>query len=295
LAGARAREVTIRSLSSHEEFFEALKVQSRAWGMPEVEQVPAHVLIAASRNGGVVLGAFDPLGRLIGFVFGFTGLGPKGPYHYSHMMGVVPEWQGKGVGFRLKLAQREAALFMGLRLIKWTFDPLQRGNSRLNLGKLGVIVRTYARGYYGEMLDDVNRGVRSDRVVAEWFLESERVRSLLARRRRAPTPGELLERGARVCVDSRPVEGGLRRPRLLNPRPKSDLVLVEIPWSVAAYREGGRLDLLKEWRRVTASAFERLMSDGFVDVDVAQDAQRRSFHVLVRADLEEVLSRGPWW
>ncbi len=294
---AGREDVVIRPISCYEEFVEAMKVQELAWGMPEVEQVPAHVLIAAARNGGVVLGAFEPSsGRLVGFVFGFTGLGPDGPYHYSHMMGVVPEWQGRGVGFKLKLAQREAALSKGLKLMKWTFDPLQRGNSRLNLGKLGVVIRTYVRSYYGEMLDEVNRGVPSDRVVAEWFLDSERVRSVIARRRPSPTPGELLDRGATVCVDSQPEEGALRRPRVLSVNLGAELALVEIPWSVPEYRRLGRLDLLQEWRTATAKAFERLTKVGFLDVDLAQDRmRRRCFHVFVRASLEEVLSSGPWW
>ncbi len=293
---AEREEVIIRPLVRYEEFEEAVRVQELAWGMPEIERVPTHILIAAARNGGVVLGAFEPSsGRLIGFVFGFTGLGPEGPYHYSHMMGVVPEWQGRGVGFRLKLAQREAALSRGLRLMKWTFDPLQRGNSRLNLGKLGVVIRTYVRSYYGEMLDEVNRGVTSDRVVAEWFLDSERVRAVTSAKRPSPTPGELLDRGAVVCLDSLP-EGSLRRPRVLRVRPGAEQALVEIPWSVSKYRREGRLDLLREWRSATAEVFERLIRLGFVDVNLAQDRRRRRcFHVFVRASLEEVLSRAPWW
>ncbi|MDK2464977.1 MAG: GNAT family N-acetyltransferase [Candidatus Korarchaeota archaeon] len=294
---AEREEVVVRPLLRYEEFEDAVKVQELAWGMPEIERVPAHVLIAAAKNGGVVLGAFEPSsGRLIGFVFGFTGLGPEGPYHYSHMMGVVPEWQGRGVGFRLKMAQREAALSRGLRLIEWTFDPLQRGNSRLNLGKLGVVIRTYVRSYYGEMLDEVNRGIPSDRVVAEWFLDSERVRAITAAERPPPTPGELLDRGAVVCLDSRPEGDRLRRPRVLGVRSKAELALVEIPWSVSEYRREGRLDLLREWRAATAEVFEKLMGLGFLDVDLAQDRKRRRcFHVFVRASLEEVLSSAPWW
>ncbi|MDW8065750.1 MAG: GNAT family N-acetyltransferase, partial [Anaerolineae bacterium] len=115
-------EVEIRPLHILEEIEACTELQRRIWGSNDLDVVPSHVLITAARNGGVLLGAFVD-GELVGFVFGFLGTderrGREAPAavklkHCSHQLGVLPEWQDKGIGYRLKLAQREAVRNQGL-------------------------------------------------------------------------------------------------------------------------------------------------------------------------------------
>src|SRR5690606_4809080 len=95
--------------------------------------------------------------------------------HWSHMMGVVPECRTSGLGLRLKVAQRERALAMGLDLIEWTFDPLQAVNAHLNFAKLGAIATTYAVNIYGDSSSALHRGTPTDRLIAEWWLQRPHV------------------------------------------------------------------------------------------------------------------------
>ena len=160
--------VVVRRLEAPEEFQEAVEVQRSAWRMDDYrEAAPAHLLRALAANGGLVLGAFDgEAGFMLGVSYGWPVLSSGGLYFYSHATGVREDAKYRGVGFALKAAQRREVLALGLRLAKWTFDPLQPLNSRFNLSKLGVIVREYYINYYGEIRDNINRGLPSDR--ARW-------------------------------------------------------------------------------------------------------------------------------
>ncbi len=145
-------------------------IQRRAWGTEEI--VPYHIFIAASTVGGVVKGAYVN-GKLVGYVFGFMGEFMGRRCLYSHQLAVIPEYQDKNIGYKLKMEQREEALRKGLDLIVWTYDPLQSKNAYLNINKLGCITRTYYINHYGEMNDELNRGAPSDRFMVEWWIKSK--------------------------------------------------------------------------------------------------------------------------
>jgi predicted GNAT superfamily acetyltransferase len=174
--------VAIRAITDPQTLHEVETLQQRVWGMGDREIVPAHQLLAATASGGIVLGAFASSGELIGFCYGFVGLREGRPFLYSHMAGVVEGWRGQEIGFRLKQAQREAALARGLDWMVWTFDPLQSLNAYFNLRKLGALARRYYVHYYGEMPDDLNRGIDSDRLEVDWHLRSPRVAMSLSER-----------------------------------------------------------------------------------------------------------------
>jgi predicted GNAT superfamily acetyltransferase len=169
-------EVVIRPLVSLDELRAVEELQREVWGMPDRDVVPLHHLLAASSAGGLVLGALDPRGRLVGFCYGFVGLRDGRPLFYSHMAGVVEGWRGRDVGFRLKQAQRQAALERGLDRMVWTYDPLLAANAAFNLHKLGARASRYYVNYYGAMADDLNRGVDSDRLEVEWLLSGREPR-----------------------------------------------------------------------------------------------------------------------
>jgi len=179
VAGSQA-VAGIRQLVQLDEFREVVGLQRAVWRFADVELIPVRFLVVASQVGGHVFGAYDG-GRMIGFCFAIPGLKPDGlPYLHSHMLGVLPEYRDRGVGRGLKLRQREEALARAIALIEWTFDPLELKNACLNLDRLGAIVRRYSENQYGATQSPLHGGLPTDRCHAEWWLDSPRVRAILA-------------------------------------------------------------------------------------------------------------------
>ena len=142
-------ETTIRECTTIEEFDGCLSLQREAFGLPDLELSPRRHLIVSRQAGGWTLGAFVAE-RMVGFVHHLAAVrGDNEIFGYSHMMAVAKDYQNKGVGARLKWAQRERALSEGRKLIKWTWDPMQSRNAHFNLNRLGVVVDTYAENFYG--------------------------------------------------------------------------------------------------------------------------------------------------
>ncbi|MCX7939944.1 MAG: hypothetical protein N2545_10990, partial [Thermoflexales bacterium] len=157
-----------------DDYVQCVALQQAVWSGDLA--VPAQMMLALTRHGGVALGAFTPEGRMIGFVLSFLGWSAQGVLcHHSHMAAVAEGWRDRGVGTALKRAQREAVLAQGVCLITWTYDPLEARNAHLNIAKLGCICRTYIRNAYGEMPDALNAGLPSDRFEVEWWLEERPV------------------------------------------------------------------------------------------------------------------------
>jgi predicted GNAT superfamily acetyltransferase len=175
-------ETTIRECTTIEEFDGCLALQREAFGLPDLELSPRRHLIVSRQAGGWTLGAFAA-DRMVGFVHHLAAVRGNEIFGYSHMMAVAKDYQNKGVGARLKWAQRERALHEGRKLIKWTWDPMQARNAHFNLNRLGAVVETYAENFYGidysadaSLTDRI--GLPSDRLFATWRLDSERVRAL---------------------------------------------------------------------------------------------------------------------
>lgn len=177
-AGEGERRIEIRGLTGLDELNEAVRLQKEIWGFADIELLPLRLFVVAQKVGGQTLGAFDR-GRMVGFLLAIPGLKQGTMYLHSHMMGVVPEYRNLGVGRRLKLAQREEALSRGIRLVEWTFDPLELKNAFFNIERLGAIVRRYVRNQYGTTTSPLHGGLPTDRCVAEWHLDSPRVNAVL--------------------------------------------------------------------------------------------------------------------
>jgi predicted GNAT superfamily acetyltransferase len=177
-------EIQIRECTTIEEFDACIALQREAFALPDLEISPRRHLIVSRRAGGWTLGAFvDEV--MVGFVHHLVAVrGTDKIIGYSHMMAVARAFQNRGVGAGLKWAQRERALAEGRNFIKWTWDPMQSRNAHFNLNRLGVVVRTYAVNFYGtdyitmprERDDHVS--LDSDRLFAEWELDSSRVKAL---------------------------------------------------------------------------------------------------------------------
>ncbi len=176
--------IEIRECTTLEELAECVNLQREVFALPEVELSPVRHFVVTRNAGGFTLGVYDG-DRLAGYVLSVPAFLRGEKAFYSHMTGVRQEYQSTGVGRRLKWAQRERALELGVKLIKWTFEPVKARNGYFNLEKLGAIVTEYERNFYGTDYATSPEGrtpigLQSDRLFAEWHLESEKVRALAA-------------------------------------------------------------------------------------------------------------------
>jgi predicted GNAT superfamily acetyltransferase len=167
-------DIQVRKCETLEEFHSCVELQRQIWGEQDLEVEPATMFVVAAHTGGQVLGAFDD-GRMVGYTLAVVGLRDGVPYLHSHMTGVQSDYRDQGVGRRLKLFQRDEALSRGIRLIEWTFDPLEFRNAHFNLNRLGAICREYLPNLYGTTTSPLHRGLATDRLLVEWRLDSARV------------------------------------------------------------------------------------------------------------------------
>lgn len=254
LSGSPARpQVEVRLVRSHAEFAACEALSRDIWGAAERNVVPRELLLTMQLNGGLVHGAFLPDGRLVGFCFGFAGLRGGELRLCSHQLGVIPELRGAGIGIALKQAQREDALRLGYPLVSWTFDPLEARNAYINLHRLGCIARLYDRNHYGEMEDELNRGLPSDRFEAEWWLDRPKPA--------IPTgePAVML----RVAGGSEPI------------REKVDpiaapAVLISVPQDFQAIKKRSP-ELALRWRLESRTALEAALATGMIAIDFLRE------------------------
>jgi predicted GNAT superfamily acetyltransferase len=198
----------IRPLTTLDEFHRCIELQHEAFGWADIDVLPRRFFVVLNHIGGVVLGAFDG-DRLAAFLNAVPGVRYDRPYWHSHMLAVGKAYWNSGVGSDLKLAQREAALRRNIRLIEWTFDPLESKNAHLNITKLGVIVRRYYADHYGETTGALQRGLDSDRVVAEWWLDRPRP-SVTGDVRRLVIPADLQSLKTRSLDSARDIQKHVR-------------------------------------------------------------------------------------
>ncbi len=238
-------------------------------------------MIAAQNHDGLVLGSYEG-NRMVGVLFGFTALLNGRPYHYSHITGVAKEYQSRGVGYKLKLAQRKFVMGRGMSLVKWTFDPLQAGNAYFNIGKLGGVCRTYTRNLYGVLNDSLNRGRLTDRFEVEWWIKSWRVRRRVEAGAGKSAVGEALKQDVPIVNRTERMRGGLRRPSRVRLGLKDLRLLVEIPESIVRVRDAS-LDASRAWALCYRRVFEHYFSRGYAATDVVlrrEGEERRIFYML---------------
>lgn len=273
-------EVVIKTLQDIESFRRIEALQMEIWGMPERDVVPVHQLQAASGAGGAVIAAVGPDGAFVGFCYGFAGWRDGRPLFYSHMAGVLGGRQLQDIGFRLKCAQRQAAIAMGYDRAVWTYDPLQSVNARFNMHKLGATACRYHVNYYGDMPDELNRGVESDRIEVDWELRSPRVE--------AATSGQAADRAwpeAPHALREEPATPSPGDPALGLEAP---VVLLEIPTDYPAVRVRDQ-GLAQAWRAASREAFLHYFGRGYraVDFVLTPGERLRGEYVLTREWGEE--------
>jgi predicted GNAT superfamily acetyltransferase len=257
---AAGDSIHIRPFETIEEFRECVALQEDTWGGGFSERVSPAILKVSQILGGVSSGAYAADGRLVGFVFGMTGVRDGELAHWSDMLAVRPELRDAGLGRRLKAYQREAVLDMGIDKMFWTFDPLRARNAHLNLTKLGAVVREYEVDMYGDTDSPLHRGIGTDRFIALWLLSSDRVQNRLgspeATPPAVPTEGEVPL--ALAATESH----GLPAPAEPRLDLHDDWVAVTIPSDLSPILEAD-MELARTWRARTRAALLSYLARGY--------------------------------
>ena len=283
---------TIRDFETVEEYRGCLALQEETWGAGFSESVSPAIQKVAQILGGVAAGAYDAEGKLVGFVFGMTGLRGGEVVHWSDMLAVRAGTRDAGLGRRLKAYQREKMLGLGIDRMFWTFDPLQSRNAHLNITKLGAVVREYVPDMYGDTDSPLHRGIGTDRFVALWLMGSARVVERLGDGPDAPFGGALGVRAARALRGASPAlapagtdtDGAGQHPRPGDP----DLGLADDAVSVVIPSDVVRLmaddtGLAVAWRVATRAALAHYMARGY-EVREFDRGTTVSRYVLVRGE-----------
>jgi len=157
-------EITYRPIEDLEGFAQVSELEMFIWGLTGQEAISVHIQRILTHTGGGIIGAYDGE-ELVGFAVGLATHDPE--KLWSHMAGVHPDYQRRGIGYQLKMQQREWARQQGYRHIHWTFDPVMSQNAHFNLRLLHARVSTYHVNFYGEM-SGINAGLPTDRLEASW-------------------------------------------------------------------------------------------------------------------------------
>lgn len=275
-------------LTSLDQFHQVERLEGEIWG--PIDLVPVPILAVTVRRGAVLVGAYDGP-RLVGFVYSFpalrrstvgdhpSGVNPAAS-HWSHMLGVHPDYRGTGMGRDLKLVQRERVLALGLDLIEWTYDPLQALNANLNFVSLGVIVEEYEENVYGESASPLHGGLPTDRFVCQWWIRRPHVERRVKRTsQRQPVEGEgettvgamrlvAHEVAAAPVVNETTVDGAWLDCLGANLDLTDPRVTVDIPLDYTGMLARD-VERAKRWRFHTREIFTRYFTAGYRVVDFA--------------------------
>jgi chorismate synthase len=279
-------EVLVRAARAREDYEACVGLQREVWGLSDLEVTSAIQLVATVHAGGSLLVAESPGEGVIGFCNAFAALRGGSAHLHSDMLAVHPKARGRGVGRRLKWAQREEALGRGLRLITWTFDPLRAENARLNLRHLGALSREYLPDFYGLTTSPLHHGLPTDRLLVRWELDGP----LVVRRAAGDPPLPPCPDPA-VAVNYLTWRGGAP----VSSPPRLDLdaeeLLLEIPddWDAVVRADAG---LAREWQALVRRTFLSLFARGYAAVDFASEGGTRAAYVLRREGASSPVAAG---
>ena len=243
-----------RVLDTPAEFEAAHTLEIAIWGLNPRDAVPVSLLRALQHSGGSVVGAYDSV-ALIGIALAFPARYDQDWVLWSHLTGVDRRYQSQGIGFALKCFQRQWALANGFDEMRWTFDPLQRGNANFNLNRLGAIANRYYENFYGIMEDEINNAASpSDRVEAIWRLRDPRVSTRLSALTQATASP-----GATILLSDQ------GQPIL------SPLDPTQLRYQVQIPRHLNEVANPLIWRMALREALEAAFANGYTAVDFSSD------------------------
>jgi predicted GNAT superfamily acetyltransferase len=260
-------DIRIRDLHTIDEFRQVVELEKTIWGYTDQgDLVTVPVFIFTVHRGATLIGAVHPASpeKLVGFAYAVVGMKDGKPMQWSHMAGVLPEFRG-GLGFRLKLAQRERALAQGYDLIEWTFDPLQAMNAHFNFAKLGGVVEEYAPNFYGESTSALHRGTPTDRVVLSWKITAPHV---LRRIEQASAALRVKSHEVREApiANTTVMEGEWRKTKQIDLTIKERRLWIEIPTGFTEMQQRAP-DRALAWRMDVRQMFDEYLAKGYRAVD----------------------------
>jgi len=253
-------EFPIEELSELDDLRELAELFAVVWGRPGEPPINSDILRALAHSGNYLAGTrLD--GRLVGGIVGWLGGHPPHELHmHSHILGVVPGIEARGLGFALKQHQRRWCLERSVGAVEWTFDPLVRRNAYFNLTKLGAEATTYLVDFYGTMNDGINAGDESDRILIRWELASEKAAQAAKGTPPEPVVGEGAARILVVGANEAPVAQDLEG----NP------ALMQVPDDIVALRRRAP-ELARAWRQAVRAVLGDAMSAGYRITSVTRD------------------------
>jgi predicted GNAT superfamily acetyltransferase len=247
----------ILELSDFDDIQRLAELFAEVWGRPGAPPIGSDVLKALAHSGNYVVGAYHDR-RLIGGLVGWLGGDPRHELHmHSHILGVLPGRDSRGLGFELKQHQRSWCLERGVKVMEWTTDPLVRRNAYFNLTKLGARAPEYLINVYGEMRDGINAGEESDRLLIRWHLDSPEAKAAAAGEAKEPDVDALRAKGAEVVL-SVGQSGAPSSPPLSTERGKGISLLVQVPPDIVALRRD-EPEVARAWRL----AMREVMTAGY--------------------------------
>lgn len=268
--------VEIRPLRTDAELRQCVELQRATWGAHYEDLVPPSVLTVAQKIGGVAAGAFEPAGRMIGFVFGMAGVRRGRIIHWSDMLAVREDARDRGIGQQLKEYQRTVAKASGAATMYWTYDPLVARNAHLNFNRLGVTVDEYVEDMYGPSDSDLHRGLGTDRFVVAWPLDGDGPVRSSAARGAGPAPGAAIVLNPDACPMTPAQLAGI----------EADLpaaLRVEIPLDIVRVRDSAPDEAVR-WRASTRQAFQWALGMGYGVARFTTDQSRgRGHYIMTRA------------
>jgi predicted GNAT superfamily acetyltransferase len=282
--------ITYRALTTLEDFAAVVDLEREIWGPGYDEVVPVPILAVTVMRGGILIGAFDDDPsrasgssratsrgeRMVGFVYSLAGIKHGKAMQWSHMAGVLESYRGDGVGYQLKVLQRERALAMGLDLIEWTYDPMQAMNAHLNFAKLGVIAEEYEINVYGESTSPLHKGNPTDRFVAQWRVRDARVEDRL--KGAAPLAPVLTVEPAAVAQ----IAGDWLAPSAIDLTLDAKRISVDIPIGFTKMLSSAP-ELALAWRFATREIFTSYFARGYHAVEFFLNrAEGKGTYLLVR-------------
>jgi predicted GNAT superfamily acetyltransferase len=278
--------VSIIRLKSISELIIVEKLQREIWGFSEIQIVDAKLMNNMQKEGGLVLGAInDQTKNIIGFLFGFVGVNKGKIIHYSDLLGILPQYRSKGIGYLLKAEQRKVVISQGIDLITWSYDPLESRNAYLNLYKLGGIAKEYKRDMFGSMYGKLNYGLPSDRVIIEWNIHDTRVMQRISKLGSSPNQKqpEYTNQDFEI-INTTQTQNGILRMDKYDLSLNAPFVLLEIPSDIQKIKQID-INLALEWRLTIREIFEKYLSHNYVVVDFLTQIQssmgtRKSYYIL---------------
>ena len=246
--------ITIRDLNSLTDYANCVALQDETWGSGFSERVPTAILRVSQMIGGVAAGAFDESEKMVGFVFGMTGVRDGELVHWSDMLAVREELRGQGIGERLKQYQREKVISLGAKSILWTYDPLQAKNAHFNINHLGALPVEYVADMYGSHTGSLLHGtLPTDRFIVRWNLDNASRSG-----ERAPLPIA----GAEVPMANPIGSDGLPSTVLLpSISPHAGPLMVQVPADFSAVQKEGHT-LAMRWRLVIREIMTAWLAGG---------------------------------